>query len=718
MHTALRLSTSAALLSWTLVTGGAVRPASLAAAQAPAATAGGLTIDALMATPFHTDLVAAPTGGRLAWVTSLSGVHNVWTAAPPDFKARAVTTYTGDEGLWITEPTWTSDAGTIVYVRGDGPNRQGESPNPAQLQDGTEQAVFAVAVGGGAPRRLGPGNSPSASPRGQRVAWVSRGRIWSVDLATADKPAQLVNARGAASGLAWSPDGTMLAFTSGRGTHSYIGVFTLATRELRYLDPSLDRDVNAVWSPDGARLAWIRQGAAPRPKMFSPRRSADEPWSIRVADVKTGTGRQVWKADKGYGSAFQGVVSDSQLHWGAGDRLVFPWEKDGWLHLYSVPAAGGTATLLTPGAFEVEYVSLAPGGEHLVYNSNQDDIDRRRVWSVAVSGSSPPAPVTKTGLAWQPVVASDGTTAAFQADGRMPPAVSVIDARGSARTLAETSAGGSFPEHALVEPQAVTITATDGMQIHGQLFVPRDLRSGEKRPGLLFFHGGSRRQMLLGWHYMYYYRNAYAMNQWLASQGYIVLSVNYRSGIGYGLEFREALNYGAAGGAEFNDVMGAGLYLKSRPDVDPARIGLWGGSYGGYLTAMGLSRASDLFAAGVDFHGVHDWNQGIRTFVPDYNVLDDPDFSRRAFASSPLSTVDGWKSPVLLIHGDDDRNVSFIESINLIVELRKRNVEVEQLVLPDEVHDFLRHESWLRGYKAAADFFNRRLKRGVTTSGQ
>ncbi len=224
--------------------------------------------------------------------------------------------------------------------------------------------------------------------------------------------------------------------------------------------------------------------------------------------------------------------------------------------------------------------------------------------------------------------------------------------------------------------------------------------------------------MLLDWHYNYYYRNAYAMNQWLASQGYIVLSVNYRSGIGYGLEFREALNYGASGGAEFNDVMGAGLYLKSRADVDPARIGLWGGSYGGYLTAMGLSRASDLFAAGVDFHGVHDWNQGIRTFVPDYNVLDDPDFSRRAFAASPMASVDTWKSPVLLIHGDDDRNVSFIESINLITALRKRNVEVEQLVFPDEVHDFLRHQNWVRGYKATAEFFNRRFKNKPATDTQ
>jgi len=220
--------------------------------------------------------------------------------------------------------------------------------------------VFAIPVAGGAPRRLGPGNGVVSSPRGQRVVWVSRGQIWSVDLAGTDKPAQLVNARGRASSLTWSPDGTMIAFSSNRGTHSYIAVFTPASRELRYVDPSLDRDGSAAWSADGGSIAWIRQAAAPRPRMFSPRRTADEPWSIRVANVKSGDARQVWKAEAGYGSAFQGVVAEQQLLWGAGDRLVFPWEKDGWLHLYGVPARGGAATLLTPGDGEVEYVSLAP----------------------------------------------------------------------------------------------------------------------------------------------------------------------------------------------------------------------------------------------------------------------------------------------------------------------------------------------------------------------
>ena len=313
---------------------------------------------------------------------------------------------------------------------------------------------------------------------------------------------------------------------------------------------------------------------------------------------------------------------------------MFPWEKEGWLNLYSVPAAGGAAARLTPGAFEVEYATLTPDGTRVLYHSNQNDIDRKHVWVAPVDGSAPPAAVTRgTGIEWSPVMASTGTaTAFFRSDARTPPHVAIQAGEMPARAV-EGTLPAAFPSAPLVEPQAVIIPAADGRPFHAQLFVPAGVPPGERRPAAIFIHGGSRRQMLLGWHYLYYYRNAYAMNQWLASRGFVVLSINYRSGIGYGLEFREAENYGATGGSEFQDLLGAGLYLRSRPDVDPSRIGLWGGSYGGYLTAMGLSRASDLFAAGVDIHGVHDWNQGIRTFRPDYNTLEDR--SSRAAPSPP-----------------------------------------------------------------------------------
>jgi dipeptidyl aminopeptidase/acylaminoacyl peptidase len=225
----------------------------------------------------------------------------------------------------------------------------------------------------------------------------------------------------------------------------------------------------------------------------------------------------------------------------------------------------------------------------------------------------------------------------------------------------------------------------------------------------VFFHGGSRRQMLLGFHYMYYYSNAYAMNQYLASRGYVVLAVNYRSGIGYGLDFREAVKFGAAGASEYNDVQGAGLYLKSRDDVDPKRIGVWGGSYGGYLTALALARSSDLFAAGVDFHGVHDWNLEIPNFTPDYDPRAHADFARIAFESSPMASVSTWRSPVLLIHGDDDRNVPFSETVRLVEALRSQHVYFEELIFPNEIHDFLLWRDWVKAYERTADFFTRKL---------
>jgi dipeptidyl aminopeptidase/acylaminoacyl peptidase len=331
---------------------------------------------------------------------------------------------------------------------------------------------------------------------------------------------------------------------------------------------------------------------------------------------------------------------------------------------------------------------------------------------VAVTGGTPTALTRGTGVEWMPAPVSDSTVAFLRSDAKTAAHAAIVH-DGAARPLAPETMPAEFPAAQLVEPEAVTITATDGLSIPAQLFRPRDLRAGEKRPAVLFFHGGSRRQMLLGWHHMSYYHSTYAMNQYLASRGYLVLSVNYRSGTGYGLNFREALNYGATGASEFNDVLGAGLYMKNRPDVDPNRIGVYGGSYGGYLTAHALARASDLFAAGVDIHGVHDWNVGIRTFIPSYNP--GPEIERRNFDASPLAFVAGWRSPVLLIHGDDDRNVSFAETVTLAEALRKQGVRFEQLVLPDEIHGFLRHESWLKVFGAAADFFDRYL-RGRTGS--
>ncbi|HEX2224514.1 MAG TPA: prolyl oligopeptidase family serine peptidase [Thermoanaerobaculia bacterium] len=674
---------------------------------APVAAQTLVPLEKILGAPFPTQMTPAPSGGRIAWVINERGVRNLWVASPPDYRGRKITSYTADDGQDLSGLEWTPDGATISFVRGSGANNQGEVPNPAGNPAGAEQAVWKISAEGGEPVRIGPGSEPTVSPKGDGLVFLRRGVIHWASLGTeAKEPAPLIQLRGRSHSLRWSPDGRRLAFVSNRGTHSFVGIYDVAAKSVRFVSPSVDSDSSPAWSPDGRRLAFLRDPASSGPGgSFRPARTA-EPWSVWVADAATGEAKPVWRAEPGRGSAFRAIVAENQLFWGAGDRLVFPWEREGWTHLYSVPVSGGKATLLTPGDFEVEYAWLTPDRTSVIYNSNQGDIDRRHVWRVDVAAGPPVALTRGTGIEWAAVQTSDGRGLAYFRSGAKRPAHAVISlGGGEARELAAGTIPADFPESALVEPQPVVFPAADGLEIRGQLFLPPGIKSGERRPALLFFHGGSRRQMLLGWHYSPYYYNAYAMNQHLASRGYVVLSVNYRSGIGYGLDFREALSFGPNGASEFFDVLGAGLYLRGRSDVDPARIGLWGGSYGGYLTAMGLARASSLFAAGVDFHGVHDWSR----FLGQAGPVDE-DVARLARESSPAAWLDDWRSPVLVIHGDDDRNVPFRETVLLVEELRKRNVEVEQLMFPDEVHSFLTYASWKAGFEAAADFFDRKLK--------
>jgi dipeptidyl aminopeptidase/acylaminoacyl peptidase len=699
------LAMSSAFVVLALAPGGA--PA--AAPDKPANGSGPFTIEQVLSAPFPSGLVASADGGKLAWVGNARGVRSVWVAEPPAYEGRALAVATEDDGEEVTDLVWTSDAKALVFVRGGGPNGAGEIPNPKSRPEPRERAVWTIAPGETA-RRLAEGHSPAVHPKDAKVAFVRKSEVYTADIAGGE-PVRLFQARGDVGDLRFSPDGSRLAFVSGRGDHDFVGVFDLAAKTVRYLDPSVDHDGEPVWSPDGRRLAFRRIPTSKDLFTFGPKREG-EPWSIRVVDVATGAGREAWRADAGRGSVFHEVVATDQILWAADDRLVFPWEKTGWTQLYAVPAGGGAAVALTPGELEVEHVSLAPDRRTVLFSSNQGDVDRRHVWSVAVAGGAPVPVTSGTGLEWSPVPTSDGKSVAFlAADARRPAHPAIQAGRGPARDLAPGWVPSEFPEAKLVVPEAVVFSASDGLAIHGQLFRPAGLKSGERRPAIVFFHGGSRRQMLLGWHYMDYYHNAYGMNQYLASRGYVVLSVNYRSGIGYGMEFREAVGYGAHGAAEYADVVGAGLYLRGRPDVEPRAIGLWGGSYGGYLTALGLARASDLFAAGVDVHGVHDWNVVIKNFAPTYDPQRQPDLARRAFESSPLAFVKTWRSPVLLIHGDDDRNVPFSESVDLAEALRKQGVPFEQLVFPDEVHDILVHSRWVEAYAAAADFFDRKLGR-------
>ena len=340
--------------------------------------------------------------------------------------------------------------------------------------------------------------------------------------------------------------------------------------------------------------------------------------------------------------------------------------------------------------------SLSADGKTLFYCTNATDIERRHIWAVPVAGGTPPRRIsTGDGIETYPQpLASGRQVAVLYFDVRTPASVGLVPVDGGQPRVIFPTLAASFPKADHVTPQIVKTKASDGIESSNQLFLPKDLKPGERRPAIVFVHGGPARQMLPGYHYMQFYHWSYAVNQWLANQGYVVLSVNYRSGIGYGRSFRQAANTNARGNSEYQDVLAAGKYLQSRPDVDPARVGIWGLSYGGLLTAQALARNSDIFVAGADLAGVHLYGSSLDT-------------ASMSYKSSAISAIDTWKSPVFLVHGDDDRNVDFAQTVGLVQLLRARGIYYELEVVPDDLHESMLHWKWIGTFGRMGEFLKR-----------
>jgi dipeptidyl aminopeptidase/acylaminoacyl peptidase len=665
-------------------------------AFSPPATATATGSDPLaeaLALPVAGGLVGAPDAPLFAWVENAAGVRNVWLGARGR-PARRLTAYTEDDGLQIYGLAFSRHGASLAFVRGgDGEFPDAERlPNTGPSATAPLQQVFVVPADGGEAVAIGRGHSPVFSPDGERVAFTRRDELW---LWTRGSDARrLATVDGEINRLSWSPDGARLVFSENRSEHSFVATFDIASERLAYLDPGLGESVEPVFSPGGDRIAFIRYmdpppGAAP---------DAGRYWSIRVADAAGGgAARTLWSAPAGQGSRYAGTRSRN-LFWSRDGQILFPWERTGWLHVYALDArGGGEPRALTAGAFEVETFLLGPDRSSLVYAANEGEIDRRQIWHRPLTGGAAARIGGGEAMYFAPAVGGDSIAAI--ATGVTHPAYPVL-LGGRAAPL-----GAVHSVRGLVAPEPVAFRATDGLEIRGQLF--RASGAG-RHPALIFVHGGPRRQMLLGFHPSGYYSNAYVMNQHLAARGYNVLALNYRGGTGYGQAFREAPETGREGASEYRDVLAAGRWLAARDDVDPARIGIWGGSWGGYLTALALARDSDLFAAGVDFHGVHSMLR------PVPNSLS-PTAQERArqlqWESSPLGAIDRWRSPVLLIHGDDDRNVDFSQSLVLARELAARSIPYRELVFPNERHGFFRYRNWLESYRATVEFLDLTLMR-------
>jgi dipeptidyl aminopeptidase/acylaminoacyl peptidase len=649
----------------------------------------------VLALPVASGLVGARSVERFAWIENAAGVRNIWVA-DPGHAERRVTSYAEDDGVEISDLEISDDGTHLVFVRGgDSEYPDEEPPNTGSATEAPKPRIYLVTLKGGSPIAVDEGHSPTFAPAGDRLAYAKKGEIW---LREGDgRTRRLASVEAEVHDLRWSPDGSRLVFVDYRDNHSFVGLLDVARAQLTYPGAALGYSVEPTFSPDGRQIAFINYaepppGAAPDSGSY---------WSIHVADAATGASHELWSAPAGVGGRYFETRSRN-LFWSADGEIVFPWERTGWLHPYAINVAkGGAPRELTPGAFEVETFLLTPDKRSLIYAANVGNLERRHVWRRALAGGPTVRVTTSEGTEAFPTFAGQAL-AVIATDARRPafPAL----ARAGLPPLGRAAMAAWF-----VAPESVLFRAEDGMEVHGQLFHGR---GGGKRPAVVYVHGGPKRQMLPGFHPSGYYSIAYAMNQYLASRGYNVLAVNYRSGTGYGGAFRQAPGIGREGGTEYRDILAAGRWLATRNDVDSNRIGIWGGSWGGYLTALALARNSDLFKVGVDLNGVH----SLLRPVPDSLSPDEQLAVRKVqWQASPLASIDHWRSPVLLVHGDDDHNVPFSQSLLLARELRARRIPFEEIVFPNERHAFFRHAHWLETLHAADRFLAERLKPPAVT---
>jgi dipeptidyl aminopeptidase/acylaminoacyl peptidase len=665
------------------------------------------TMQQILSAPFVGNLTASPDGTVLVWKVHDRGLRNLYTNAGGT--VHKLTNYDQDDGQDISGVQVSSANDFVVYLHGGSEdNAGGENINPLSSVPPPTRSIYIVPIGGGTPVMVGESNgTPALSPRGDVIAWVKGGALQFATITkaasgiTVSKP-EVLPIRGQADSPIWSPDGSRVAFTNGRsGGQTYIVIYTPSTKAYVYATPDFSQDGAVTWSPDSKRIVFVRTPGAREDESayLKPPRG---PWSIWTADAATGRAHMAWQARRGMGATFYpSETSASQLLWMRDNTIAFLWEGDGWQHIYSVSTNGGAARNLTPGQFEVETFAPSLDGANVYYATNEGDIDRRHIWQVALDGK-PHALTSGIGNQWRPTPMANGGLAYVDSNYNTPTMVKTL----AGASMRGVSTPAEFPANDVVQPQLITFRAPDGLLIHAQLFRPK---TPGKHPAMIFDHGGPVRQMLPGFHYMEAYTNLYESNQYLANHGFVVLSINYRSGIMYGHNFRQAPKSGWLGASEYQDVLAGAHWLQKQPQVDPNRLGIYGLSYGGYLTAMGLARNSDIFKAGADYAGVHnwatlfDWYSGGKT----QGTLGQ---RQLAYDSSPIASLAKWRSPIFLQQGDDDHNVAFSQGVDLATRLRDLGVHVETLVYPNETHEMQVWAHMLEQYQAAADFLVRYLK--------
>jgi dipeptidyl aminopeptidase/acylaminoacyl peptidase len=429
-------------------------------------------------------------------------------------------------------------------------------------------------------------------------------------------------------------------------------------------------------------------------------------WLVAV-DAATGRPRLI---DRLHDDAW---VMDGGFGWMPDQtRIWFVSERDGFLHLYVVDATvdGAQPKQLTSGRFEVSSVSLSPDKTRFYFTSSERHPGERHVCSMPVEGGARTQLTSMTGSN-QAVVSPDDTMLGIvHSYINRPPEVYLAANRPGAEakqvTITPTAEWRSFR---WADAQVITFKARDGVDVHARLFTPEMMgaRRAPSAPGVVFVHGAGYAQN--AHKYWSSYFREYMFHNLLASRGYVVLDVDYRASSGYGRDWRTAI-YRHMGGKDLDDIVDGARYLVAGQKVNAKRIGVYGGSYGGFITLMAMFTSPDTFAAGAALRPVTDWAHYNHPYTA--NILNEPQADPEAYRrSSPIYFASGLKGALLICHGVVDTNVHFQDSARLaqrLIELRKENWQLA--LYPVENHGFEQETSWADEYKRILALFEDHLR--------
>ena len=442
-------------------------------------------------------------------------------------------------------------------------------------------------------------------------------------------------------------------------------------------------------------------------------RSADnkDRWIVAL-DAETGTTRvldvlhdEAWVREGGLTGGGVTFLADSS-------RMAFLSERDGWMHLYTLDVASESATpaQLTSGKWEVASVDLARDGKTFYITSNEVHPGERHLYTMPAAGG-PRTKITAMTGSHDAKVSPDGSTLGlvFSYSNRPPEVFVSANAPAAEAKQVTTTPTEAWRSFKWIDPKVFTFKARDGVDVHARLFTPEMIgaKRDASRPGVVFVHGAGYLQNAHKYWSTYY--REYMFHNLLAARGYVVLDVDYRASSGYGRDWRTAI-YRHMGGKDLADVVDGAKYLTTAERVDPRRIGVYGGSYGGFITLMAMFTTPDVFAAGAALRPVTDWahyNHGYTS-----NILNVPQKDAEAYRkSSPIYFAEGLKGALLICHGMVDTNVHFQDSVRLVqrlIELRKENWELA--AYPVENHAFTEATSWADEYKRILKLFDENLR--------